>query len=767
MTCRLVTLTVLALSCLTACAGAASSDPPSSATISFTASPCGAPIFDLRSGDITGHFLLASDCTSSWISHDFAARLKLVSEPITISGQSYYGAVLPRLTLGAPCLQMPDSVFLDMDLSALTKRCGTRIDGVIGANMLSSIAVALDYQKNTITLWNHGNVSDADLAIAGFDHAFAAEIRGNDEDCRYFIPSVLRNGTQSCSVDLQLNTSCAYNTLPPGVVTDLSLSQSHPWNHPLLDATAAESMMLGTASVSSPAFMVSGDQASLGINTLSRYRTLIDAAAGKLYMVPRVSAVAPPSARGLRVPFEYGPSTRHKIIVRASIDGRPPQPFVLDTGMAQPLLLDRDAALTLGICETGKDTLRLNGVFPASEGTVSSLVILGRSPADNLAISLSRTLVADLKVMRHMSGLPIAGVIGAGILSDTAVKLDFSSKIATFYPAPLVAPTPPKAACIPFLPALQQDAYCVGIDFGKGKPSPLLVDTGSFQLTVPPDAARDWIPVNHQARFNWIGGILMIGEDFNIPHLDLGGVSAENVDVTTLPIDHTPIPIPGTLGLSALSQFNVTLDIPHNRLILEPTANSIASNEPTGWTGMLLADADDNTIKVSGAEPASPAFLAGINSGETLLSIDGQSTINQGYCVVRDLLWGKANLIAVVEVRETNGALRTVRIRRRKIPARQRTSLSGLYASQYEAKPMHVDLVMPGSSAALAGIQIGDTITAIDGHPMASIAAGHFFDPSQASVTLTVRKQDKGMPWDVRLVAPAADSGKRSPLRLR
>jgi len=716
-------------------------------------------VVELQVGNhITARFLVLTNYNASCISPEFAAQLKLKPVSITQAGNSYQVATLPRLEFGSPNLNSVNVPMIVTDLSAIAKRGDKAVDGILGANIIAAIAVGIDYERGTITFWDHGNITDAELRSAGFANTITAELkRAASGNYQYFVPVILTNGGRTKAIDLLLNTSLPYNVLPNSAAKDLGLSPSHPWDVPELNAATIDSMKFGDAVTSSSLFVVSNEEPSLGLETLYQYRVIIDAAARKLYLSPCVSvAPAPQNATGLAVPFEFGASTQHKIIVRASVNGSSPKPFVLDTGTSGPLLLDRETVRAMGVAaSSGKNTISMNGVLPLDMAQVSSLVLQGRTPADNVAVSLDQARVADLKALKHLAGASLAGIIGAGILRNTAVRLDFKSRIATFYPAPLAAPMPSKAASIPFLPTLRPDSYFVGIDFGRNKPATMIIDTGEDGVTIPISAIPTEKSISGTPCISWIGGVLMLGETLTIPQMHLGIVTGGNATVTVLPLDRIPMRIPGTLGMEVLSQVEVTLDIPHNRLLLAPPSSSPVNDYPTGWTGILLAESDRGVVQITGSEPASPAFKAGIKAGEQLVAVDGQSIASIGYNAAVNLLGGHANTPVIIKVRGANGTLRTVRIRRQKIPSYLQSTFTGLFAYQYGNRPMMVDSVTPGSVPARAGIRPGDAITAIDGHPMASIAAGHFFDLYQAHVDMTIRKQNKGQLIVVHLVTPA------------
>jgi hypothetical protein len=84
-----------------------------------------------------------------------------------------------------------------------------------------------------------------------------------------------------------------------------------------------------------------------------------------------------------------------------------------------------------------------------------------------------------------------------------------------------------------------------------------------------------------------------------------------------------------------------------------------------------------------------------------------------------------------------------------------------------------VTAVEPDSPALAAGIQVGDTVTALDSNPVAGLSAAEFVrqerGPAGSEVTLTIRAKGKDSVATMTLLRkmPAADHGKKQPLRGR
>ena len=139
---------------------------------------------------------------------------------------------------------------------------------------------------------------------------------------------------------------------------------------------------------------------------------------------------------GYEIPFTYDPLTQPYIVVHASVNGKPPLPFILDTGWEPNISVDTGAAANLALPLTS--TKILLGGQPFTEASLRSFALVGTNKDDRVPIQGFNTIeVGDLSLFRFYGGAEqIAGIIGIQALSGTTTRIDFTRKMLTISTAP-------------------------------------------------------------------------------------------------------------------------------------------------------------------------------------------------------------------------------------------------------------------------------------------------------------------------------------------
>jgi len=97
-------------------------------------------------------------------------------------------------------------------------------------------------------------------------------------------------------------------------------------------------------------------------------------------------------------------------------------------------------------------------------------------------------------------------------------------------------------------------------------------------------------------------------------------------------------PLAGIIGADLLRRFRVTMDYPHNQIILETTPETYSPFVYDRSGLFLLGEGDDyRSIRVKSVIAGSPAEDAGIRGGDRLVSIDGKNAQRLGLDATRRL----------------------------------------------------------------------------------------------------------------------------------
>ena len=739
-------------------------------TFSYTTTLGGLPIIPVRINDrVTAHLLLNTTANLTVISTGLAATLGLTPAPMLEGGKPYLidgkpgqSVLIARMQFGANRSIYASSVALPvLDMAAISAQAGLTIDGVLGFNSLAGVAVGIDFPCRRITFWDHGSLSRSERRALGFAGA-EAPLAAPAGDYRFTVPAKLENGPASRSLPMGLGTASTLSVLPRAEVQALQAATFTGDDQPPTDRVRVPRVTLGGLTLPSALFSV-GDGSEpplIGLNVLSRYRVLLDCPAQKMFFAPAVSVAPPPAGRsGLAVPFTYDPLTQGVAVIQVSINGHPPLPFVFDTGLSVPMVLDRAAARELGLMANGTAASRMNGSIQATSFLVSSAVLQGRTPADNVAVTLEEAPVIDLgQLQQSLSGPPAAGIIGAGMLTDTAVRMDFGARTLTFFPAPSQVPTPQGAVSLPLAEANTENAYSAAVSPVPGQTIRMLVDTGSWGTQVPFASAAALRPSAAASAGTSTLSSLSLGEDLDVPRFSVGGFSLRGVEVTAVPVEEAQWP-PATLGMNLLSRSRVTLDVPKMRLLLEPLSPPPPAFR-AGYSGLILDQSGDH-FQIKTVDADSPGAAAGLRAGDFVLSIDGRPLAGLRLYTANHLASGEADRPAAFVVNQA-GVVRAVRFRRMSLFQSPPQVLFGLIGRRDAAGPLVVKAVLPGCPADRAGLALGDEVTAFGDVPAATITGETLAQVShQAHLTLTFHRPGEAAPRTVKLDRPSAPRGAR------
>jgi Aspartyl protease/PDZ domain len=350
---------------------------------------------------------------------------------------------------------------------------------------------------------------------------------------------------------------------------------------------------------------------------------------------PPNSAQWPAGKTSVTLPFHL---FNNHIYVDASINGKPPLPFVFDTGATD--IIQTGAAKKLDIKVEG--ALAGSGFGDKIEdfglATVKSVSLGGLTLPDQVfGTETSPGWVA-------VEGADSQGLLGYEFVKRAVLTIDYAKQTMTFTKQDSFHP-PQGATAIPFTFNGHIPMLAGTLD---GAPGEFELDTGSRgALTVmhPFAESNGLIGKYHATRSATVGygvggpskallaraGKLTIGSvtiDAPVTEIvtDKGG-AAESARTA------------GNIGGDLLKRFTVTLDYAHQTLWLQP--NKLASKpEVFDRAGLWIARAPDGGIDVADVSTESAAAAIGLVTGDEIVSVNGKPAKNVALYELREQFKG-------------------------------------------------------------------------------------------------------------------------------
>jgi predicted aspartyl protease len=445
-------------------------------------------------------------------------------------------------------------------------------------------------------------------------------------------------------------------------------------------------------------------------------------------------ATQQPLAKGYIIPFQHDPLLQPHIIVQIRVNGKGPFPVVYDTGANIPLTLDQSLVKELGLDPKDEG----GTISPGDRAMRTARTETVQIDRDGGAITIRGLSVgvADLSALQEipLNGR-VVGIIGAPLLDNFAVSLDFQRKAMTFYPGEWTAPKAGKAISIPL--KKRDGMYYVTASMTGGLKAEMLLDTGSDSTSIPSAVAKRLPPMRTSSQsYMDLDGAVHTNPTYLIPEIKIGKVSFRNVTVSSEPTGDFV-----TLGLDILSQCRLTFDFPHAKLLLEPPDVVGTHVEQDGWIGAALA-ADGGAFRVDEVYPDSPAEEVGIKVGDRIISADGRLLAGLSLRQARMAMAAFAGTTAEIEV-ERDGTKRVFRVLRKSEFDANAGPFDGLETIRPPGSPIKVLGVLPSSAGAKAGLRTGDEIMRVNGDEVAKMSPEQLRDGFAAD-DLRIKYRRKG-----------------------
>ena len=253
-------------------------------------------------------------------------------------------------------------------------------------------------------------------------------------------------------------------------------------------------------------------------------------------------------AADVAVPLE---TAEHLLTVQATVNGKGPFRFAIDSGAAGNMRVSAELAKTLAL-----ETI---GMARAGDPSGRNLVEVPIVRIDSVEIGGARFTAVEATISGRPGPPAPDGVIGLGMFSALTATLDYTKHQLRLSREPLSANDPHVVAFTAERGVPQIPVTAAGVRFTAD------VDTGSpALLSIPPSIK---VPLNGEPRV--VGHGRTSANEFEIKGADLKGdlqvAGWSQVNPTIDLVDLFPV---ANLGARFLSQYVVTFDMPNQRMAL-------------------------------------------------------------------------------------------------------------------------------------------------------------------------------------------------------
>jgi hypothetical protein len=324
------------------------------------------------------------------------------------------------------------------------------------------------------------------------------------------------------------------------------------------------------------------------------------------------------------IPFEdFG----NHVLIPVKVGGEGPYSLILDTGMpVGGVMLFSDLQIGNPGSPDRPKPQKAGGPIPVSPESMRT----------GVELELPGVKLTDQVVMMMPGGGLFGGfhkgqgVIGAGLFDHFVVQIDYDRMVVRVHEPDNFEYTGAGQE----IPVTRNDAGHVVVaceatlQDGKRVPLRLTLDTGAGHNVSLNAYSHEDITVPEGAVEHTLGRTVagrIEGHIGRIRELRLGKYVLENIVASFRSIEYEgPFVFEkeGNLGSGILSHFNVTYDLPNNRIFVQPSGRF---NEPFEWSMLgLELEPEEGALRVERIVPNSPAEEAGIGVGDRVISIDGR-----------------------------------------------------------------------------------------------------------------------------------------------
>jgi len=343
------------------------------------------------------------------------------------------------------------------------------------------------------------------------------------------------------------------------------------------------------------------------------------------------------------IPFEV---VGTYVVVKVQINESTPLNFILDSGLGRTIVTELSAedSLTLNSYEKTK----LKGLGTGQE--ISALVSRGNSLQTGRMKFMNQMvnlLEEDIFNLSDYTGRKINGLLGSDFFEDHVVKVDYNTQRITFYESSSFE-VPRGYVAIPLTYKDEKMYAKILVADGTGKPREvnMLIDSGAELAAWFRSFGENSVKLPQKKLHGYIGQGLngeIKGYIGRVPKIYFGGHAFHNPivsfpDSATISDAIIDLNRDGTIGSQILSRFNLIFDEPNEMLYIKPNGNF---RKEFSYNVAGIETVMQNTVpylpEIFNVWENSPAARAGIQVGDLILDINGQSGFKTDINAIRKI----------------------------------------------------------------------------------------------------------------------------------
>lgn len=312
--------------------------------------------------------------------------------------------------------------------------------------------------------------------------------------------------------------------------------------------------------------------------------------------------------------------------VDATIDGKGPFHFILDTG-AGAILITPECAKQIGILGKGTESVRgsSEGSIDATRATIAR-VSIGSATASSLAAVIV-PLPPDVTYQGRYG--TISGIIGSPFLEHFVTTLDYHDDTVAFADPSTFVP-PHDATALPLrlignipVVAVKVDGFDANLDIDSGNDCCISLNAQFGAQNDVTAAYAHPIVTSSEGVTGRVGSTLLRLHGATIGTYTLNGAVATLSHAATDAT--TSNGVDGTIGYDVLRRFTTTIDYAKRTLYLTPD-DRLEEYTPVFFAGGFVSQRNaDGTLSVIEVIAGTPASAAGVRDGDTLVAVNGES----------------------------------------------------------------------------------------------------------------------------------------------